>query len=535
MRNVLAGLLLVPLATVGGRALRAADLPLTETPVGRLSLPVLPDSVTLSPDSSRLAFASNAGQITLEDKGVFLQPPGSGRAGGADATPRTRGTIRLYIDDKGTAAFEVMTPAVFSPDSKRVAFTGKRDNKWQVVVDNRTVVNDADAVPATPLLFSPDSKRVATVVQKGEKFHIMVEGEAWPPIDAYAVGIPAFSPDSAHLALVTRDKGAWILYVDGKRLPTPPLAGPAATTRPTAPGTTRPAPVMGHFGEFKWRPDSSGLGFYGGIAGGRWQVFSQSLDGTVSYSSPLVENLTKGSPVFAADGTRLAFATSSRNKWTVMSNTGETPAAAQNFDALRAESVTWIDTEGGPKLVYLAQRNRKWQAYLDHAPVGTAADALDSITEGSFQRSPDRRHYAYAGIRGGRPAVIKDGTTIGTHDELGAGMFVFSPDSQHVAYAARKGTQWFACVDGQAGAAGFAGIAAQPLAFSPDSGRVAFTAVGGDKLWRLVVGKDGEYQSKGYESFVKGSQPSWRDEGTLTTIAIQKRVALRLEAKVPLR
>jgi hypothetical protein len=292
---------------------------------------------------------------------------------------------------------------------------------------------------------------------------------------------------------------------------------------------------MGHFGEFKWRPDSSGLGFHGGIQGGRWQVFSQALNGTLSYASPPVETLAKGSPVFTSDASRLAFASGSRNKWTVATDRGDTPAAAQSFDSVRAESVTWLETRGMPRLLYLAQRNKKWQAYVDHQPVGAAADALDAVTEGSFQRSPDLQHYAFAGIRAGKAVVIKDGMLVGTHDELGAGTFAFSPDSQHLGYAARKGAQWCAWIDGQAGAAGFAGIAAQPLAFSPDSQRVAFTAVGADKLWRLVVGKDGEFQSRGYEALVKGSQPVWRDDASVTTIAIQKRVALRVEARLPSR
>jgi hypothetical protein len=238
----------------------------------------------------------------------------------------------------------------------------------------------------------------------------------------------------------------------------------------------------------------------------------------------------KGSPILSPDAKRLAFGTSLRNKWTVHTDAGPPPASAQNFDGLRADSLSWLQTDDGLKLLYVAQRGKQWQAYLDHIPTG---ETLDAITESSFQRSPDGRHFAFAGIRTGKPVVIKDGALLATHDELGAGTFVFSPDSQHLGYAARQGTQWFACIDGQPGAAAFAGIAAQPLAFSPDSARIAFTAVAPDKTWRLIVGKDGEWQSKAYESFIKGSKPTWRSNTTLTTLAIQKRVALRLEARLP--
>lgn len=534
--------------------LYAADLPVTETPIGRLSLPVVPDSVAISPDSSRLAFATNAGNITLEDKGVFLQPP-TGRQQSSNLPPNIRSTIRLYIDDKPTAAYEVLTPALFSPDSQRVAYTGQRAGKWHVIVDNRTVLQDADAVPATPLLFSPDSRRIAIIVQRGDSFHVRVDDHAWPPIAAYAVGIPAFSPNSQHLALVARDKGNWVLYLDGKPLPTPstpPLATPSAPPPPPAPTppspparataptptarasaatpATRPA-VIDRFGEFKWRPDSSGVAFFGGIQGRRYQLFSQSIDGHFDYNSPQVDALAKGSPHFSADGKQWAFGTSTRNKWTVLSNTIEAPAAAQNADAIRPDSLAWLKTEdaGGSKLLYLAQRNRKWQLYLNHEPVG---EPWDAITEGSFQLSPDKRHYAFGGIRGGKPAVFKDGQILAAHDELGAGTFTFSPDSQQLAYAARNSGQWFVCVDGIAGGMAFGGIAAQRLSFSPNSQRLAFNALLPDKTWRVIVGKDGQMQSKAYDSFVKGSMPVWRDDATLVTIGIQKRVALRLEFRL---
>ena len=55
----------------------AADLPTTDTPVGRLALPVVPDSLVVSPDSSPVAFAAKAGDPTLEEKGIFINPQGT--------------------------------------------------------------------------------------------------------------------------------------------------------------------------------------------------------------------------------------------------------------------------------------------------------------------------------------------------------------------------------------------------------------------------------------------------------------------------
>ena len=521
-------MLLVPLLFTS--RLVAADLPVTETTVGRLALPVLPDSLVISPDSARIAFATNAGQVTLEDKGIFLKPP-TGAAQEPNLPKNIRATVRLYIDDKSTAAYEVLTPVRFSPDSKRLAYAAQRDSKWQVIADNQIVVKDADAVPATPVLFSPDSKHLATIVQKGEKFLVTVDDKPWPPIDAFALGIPSFSPDGEHLAMVARVKATWVMFLDGKPLPVPPAPPPA--TRPAAAPATAPARFE-HFGEFKWRPDSSGIVFYGAFLNAKWQVYAQTVDGSFGYTSSGFDGIMKGSPALNEEPPRIAFGTTTRGKWAVFTNEPSTPPSTSPdtpFDALRAESVGFLKTDAGPQLLTLAQRNRKWQMYVDRKPIG--ADTFDAIVDGSFHVSPDGKHYAFAGTRSGKAVIIRDGQPLATHDEAGALTFAFSSDSQHLAYAARNGALWFACIDGVAGGTGFKGLAAQPMAFSPTSGQIAFTGNATDNTWRLVVGKDATYQTKAYDSFIKGAMPVWRDDHTLTTVAIQKRLALRLEAKVP--
>ena len=87
-----------------------------------------------------------------------------------------------------------MTLPVFSPNSKRLGFAGRHDKTWQLVLDNKTLIQDADDVPAIPIVFSPDSANAAWVIQKGQQYLFTVDDRHWPPIDALAISTLTFSP-----------------------------------------------------------------------------------------------------------------------------------------------------------------------------------------------------------------------------------------------------------------------------------------------------------------------------------------------------
>ena len=147
---------------------------------------------------------------------------------------------------------------------------------------------------------------------------------------------------------------------------------------------------------------------------------------------------------------------------------------------------------------------------------------------GSFVLSPDKHHFAFAGTRDGQTFIIKDGTTLASHNESGSSTFAFSPDSQHLAYAARNGPNWFACVDGARHHT--FNVLGAPHRFLPGLFPCGLRRVHDAKTWCLIIGKDADLQSKPYDAFLKGSHVTWRSDGTVVTIAIQKKVAM-IEAK----
>jgi hypothetical protein len=499
--------------------LLAADLSTRDTPAGSLALPVVPDSLVVSPDSARVAFAAKAGDVTLEDKGIFLRP---GVVNPANDGARTLvNPISLYIDGKPTIPFDSMSAAIFSPDSKRLGFAGRQGKKWQLVLDNKTLTQDADDAPAVPIVFSADSSQAAWIIQKEGRYLVTAGSAAWPPIDGGGIGSVSFSPDARHLGAAVLARAAWSVYLDGAPLPLPPAAG-------TRGGAT---PRLERFGQLFWSPDSAQVAYYAAFTGSTWQVFLQGIDGRIQFSSKPFDGIMRNTPVFSPDGRQWAFGASTRGKWEIVSS-GDATASGAPFDQILADSLAYVDVaaEGAPprfSLICIAQQNKKWRLVTDGKP---GEEAFDAITQGSFMVSADRRHHAFAGIQNGQAVVVKDGAALARHDEVGGGTFAFSPDSQHLAYAARNGANWHACVDGAAGAS-FVALAGSAPAFSPDSKRVAFAAMAPDRTWRLYVGSDGELRSKPYDGFLKGSHVTWRADGTVVTLGIVKKVATRIEAQ----
>jgi hypothetical protein len=359
-------------------------------------------------------------------------------------------------------------------------------------------------------------------MRKDYRWYVAADGAGWPVIEGTGAGMLAFSPDSKHLAAVARVKTgpSWVLFVDGK-------------------GAALPAGGKGldRFAAYAWRPDGGAVAYQAGFAGPPrkgWQVFT-----TEGWASGEFEGLMKGAPVWSADGKRLAFGATSREKgagekgaakWFVVTK----ERASGALEQVRPETVGFLETEAGAKVIYVGQVGKEWRVFVEHAAVAEVG-GFEGIVGGSFVMSRDGKHYAFAGARGGKTVVVRDGKEVATVDEAGAGTFGFSEDGEHLGFAGRLGTgaeAWHVVVDEKMGA-GYAGIGPTAVAFSPQGRRAATTVMvagpGGKGQWKLVAG---EYASKGYDAMLKGGKVVWRDEGHVVTVAIQKTVALRVEGKV---
>lgn len=74
---------------------------------------------------------------------------------------------------------------LFSPDSRRVAYSAQLRNKWFMIVD-RKEEGPYDGILARPLTFSPNSQRLGYTVKVGSKMFAVVDGKGEKSYDCQA-------------------------------------------------------------------------------------------------------------------------------------------------------------------------------------------------------------------------------------------------------------------------------------------------------------------------------------------------------------
>jgi hypothetical protein len=104
---------------------------------------------------------------------------------------------------------DIPSEPLFSPDSKRVAYKAKDDDKQLVVVDG---IEGPRHEYLGQLVFSPDSKRFAYVAQDHDGFRVIVDGRRGPTYDLI-LGL-VFSADSYELVYKASSEKSWVLIVD---------------------------------------------------------------------------------------------------------------------------------------------------------------------------------------------------------------------------------------------------------------------------------------------------------------------------------
>lgn len=178
-----------------------------------------------SPDSQRLLYGvmktDQSCYIVVDDqKGPVYQSIGAG-----GPPPGVTAEPAVY--------------AVFSPDSKRVAYLAKRDGRFLIVVDGvegkvrfdgvigafgvdrmgniKSQAERGGPLQRGGLIFSPDSRRVAFVADTGDPDKQFVIADDQKQQEYPGVTRPSFSPDGQHLAYAafTKDRASMLVIVDG--------------------------------------------------------------------------------------------------------------------------------------------------------------------------------------------------------------------------------------------------------------------------------------------------------------------------------
>ncbi len=264
--------------------------------------------------------------------------------------------------------FEGIGTVIHSPDSRHIAYPGRRGKNWYVVLDS-TMTGPFDAVTSGSLQFSPDGSRFAFIANAQGRTAVVLDGH---PLGWYrAVSWFRFSPDSRRFAYAATNDTKWRVYCDND-----------------------PGPETDGIGnDIVFSPDSRRLA-YGACFDTLWAVL---LD---HKPIRIVRDIGDDSTiVFSPDSRHLAHFFRSGDTTGLLLD-GE-PAGTDCF--VRYPPVFSPDSR---RLAYVT-RSRPFC----HVVIDGIADTflLNGVEPHTLVFSPTSQHYAYCGWRGIDWYVVLDG------------------------------------------------------------------------------------------------------------------------------
>lgn len=365
--------------------------------------------------------------------------------------------IYTVVDSKPYGPYNILATALFSPDSKHVAYFASLENKWfffQDMVQDRSRSYD-DIASNRYIKYSPDSSRVAFGVKIGEKKHMVVDGVVSPELDGN--GKVLFSPDSRRLAYSGHVGEDFFLIIDGVI-----------------------SPAYKRISEPCFSPDSKRICYSVEREG---KLFVLVNDQESKPYDGMSENKW-----FSPDSKRLAFAASRGKDTFMVIDNVERPVSGW-------ASMTTFSPDSSRIAYMLMDKKKNSYFAVDEALYGPFIGSVPAIFF-----SPDSSKVAFGVmVKKNKGYVMLDGVAGKTYRWIGD--LCFSPDSQHLVYGARDKKTWYVVLDGKE-------IAthkdAGSFIFSPDSNHLLYAAQ--DKKGKSSIFVDGAEGQK-YDQIFKPPTP----------------------------
>jgi len=301
-----------------------------------------------------------------------------------------------------------------SGDGSRVAFVGRRDKDWYLVVDGKEIGPYSDVAL---LALGPDGSRMVHVASRGEGWITIVDGEE--RTGRIPDGL-TFTPDGKHLA--------WILKRGDQRLAQIEGVEEKLYTRIEHPGVIFSSDGEHHAylaerGDEKFvvrdgvesppfkRPGKIALGFVPGSARTIYSVLRGDNEVLVIDGVESAPMKSFRSPVFSPDGKRYAYAAEKPDgNWVVVVDS-ETygPSGKLAPDDTHSFRVvgrhTPLFSPDGKRVAWTGEDERGQMAFVDGVP----GPAFELAMASTLSFSPDGRHVVYAGQHQGKRHVVVDG------------------------------------------------------------------------------------------------------------------------------
>lgn len=137
-----------------------------------------------------------------------------------------RGDLVKYLPDYGKASWKSGC-ITFSPDSQHFCYAVVANNLNSFIYDGE-VKGEHKSIFSKPIVFSPNSKRFAySAEEEDSKQFLVVDGQPLKSHDGLTPAECSFSPDSQHIAYIAATPGTYYLVIDAQscRLKGGPVIG----------------------------------------------------------------------------------------------------------------------------------------------------------------------------------------------------------------------------------------------------------------------------------------------------------------------
>ena len=371
---------------------------------------------------------------------------------------------------------------VFSPDSSRVIYGARIDEKWIVIEagkSNPATCARWDRLLETGFSFSADSRHLAYVAKRDSKWYVVADGVEKGPYDE-VTSLPVFSGDGGRLVYGIQQEGKQKIIDQGTPGPIFDLVGAGAVSedgKHIAYGAQKEGRQFviiddqpserygGVYGEsIQFSPDSRHSVYAAERGIQRFVV----LDGK---PGPDFENVVGNSVRFSPDSQRLGYIVHNGDQWKTVVD-GEAGPAFSKIErfGFSADSRHFAYAAGDEASRFVVIDHEKGPAYTE-------------IVKDSLVFSPAGASVAYCGVQENKKnAVIFNGKKMGEYAITGA--ISFSPDGQHITYRATTTDGYAVYIDDQL-VFGPAALVCEP-AFR-DDGTLEFLIVDQKSLCRLTA------------------------------------------------
>ena len=310
---------------------------------------------------------------------------------------------------------------IFSPDSKNIVYTVRKDGQWRVIVDGWDVEYPAfDSVLTNTIKFSSDSKNLVYGARKGDQHFIAVNGVP----QKFYEGISSVILSKDNLAYIGGDESSQSVVLDGKEQQRYDLIATKSLT----------FSLNGENLAYAAQKGNEQFAVMDGVE-------QRKYDGVISIS-------------LSPDGKHLAYVASQGGESFVVLDGKElkryTAIESVINDDIREEPFlenSLVFSPDSQRFVYGAGDGVYDFLILD----GVEQKRYKSIVENSMAFSPDSQRFGYLAINyNDKPLAVVDGKEYLIAQEW-AVKFCFSPDSKHFAYMVSDKERWFVVVDGELG------------------------------------------------------------------------------------